>query len=173
MSAFSSWDTYNVIAEHIIEALQADTELAALGSLEIQTWEPETRETSAEYNDNELPAIAVEVVHSAGEINPLSKMQQGEYSAVVLITTGGQAVLETVKQQAKRIAARVERVLRQQNRPSKQLADVTTDLEGAFADSVTVSNVATFNDGGVINNVLRGAAAVTFEIQIVFTPTID
>jgi hypothetical protein len=173
MSAFSSWDTYNIIAEHIIEALQTDTELATSGSLEIQTWEAETRETSSEYNDNELPAVAVEVVHSSGEINPLSKLQRGEYSAVVLVTTGGQAVLETVKQQAKRIAARVERVLRQQNRPSKQLEDVTTDLEGAFADSVTVTNVATLNDGGVVNNVLRGAAAITCEIQIDFIPTID
>ena len=173
MSAFSNWDTYNVIAEHIIETLQTDVELAALGSLEIQTWEAETRETSAEYNDNQVPAVAVEVVAGGLEINPLSLMQVGTYSALVIATTGGGAVLETVKQQAKRIGARIERVLRQQNRPEKQLSDVTTDLEGAFDKSVKVENVATFNDGGVINNVLRGAAAVTFEIEITYTPTID
>lgn len=172
MSAFSSWDTYNVIAEHIIETLQGDSVLNG-GALGIQTFESETRETSAEYNDNELPAIAVEVVHSGQEINPLSKMQQATYSALIITTTSGDVTLTNAKQLAKRIAARIERLLRQQNRPDKQLSDVTTDLEGAFADSVKITNVATLTDGGVINNVLRGAAATTCEIEITFTPTID
>ena len=172
MSAFSSWDTYNVIAEHIIETLQGDSVLNG-GVLGIQTFESETRETSAEYNDNELPAIAVEVVHAGQEINPLSKMQTATYSALIITTTSGNVSLTLAKQLAKRIAARIERLLRQQNRPDKQLSDVTTDLEGAFADSVKITNVATLTDGGVINNVLRGAAATTCEIEITFTPTID
>jgi len=172
MSAFSSWDTYNVIAEHIIETLQGDSVLNG-GALGIQTFESETRETSAEYNDNELPAIAVEVVHAGQEINPLSKMQTATYSALIITTTSGNVSLTLAKQLAKRIAARIERLLRQQNRPDKQLSDVTTDLEGAFADSVKITNVATLTDGGVINNVLRGAAATTCEIEITFTPTID
>jgi hypothetical protein len=172
MSAFSSWDTYNVIAEHIIETLQADTEFATSGSLEIQTWEAETRDPES-YNDYELPAIAVEVMHSGAEINPLSKMTRAEYTAAVFTITGGQAVLQTAKQQAKRIAARVERALKQQNRPSKQLSDVTTDLEGAYSDSVRVLNVETLNDGGVIDNVLRGAATIRLNIEITFETAID
>jgi hypothetical protein len=173
MSAFSNWDVYNVISEHVIEVLQADTEFAALGSLEIATWDAEPRETAAEYNDHELPAISVDVVHSGQEINPLSKMTSSTYSVVVITTTGGQADLTTVKQLAKRIAARVERVLRQQNRANKQLSDVTADLEGANTDSLRLTNVATLTDGGVINNVLRGAAATTCDITIDFTTPID
>lgn len=172
MSAFSNWDVYNVIAEHIIETLQTDTVLNG-GTIGIQTWEAETRETAAEYNDHELPAIAVQVFHSGNEINPLSNMVRSTYSAIVLSTTAGDASLTVAKQAAARIAARVERLIRQQNRPSKQLSDVTTDLEGAFADSVIVSDVATLTDGGVVNNVLRGAAATTFAIEITYTPTID
>lgn len=172
MSAFNSWDTYNVIAEHIIETLQTDSLLEG-GSLDIVTWEAETREDSAQYNDNELPAVAVEVVHSGAEINPLSKMVTGSYGALIITTTGGGADLKTIKQQAKRIAGRIERVLRQQNRPTKQLSDLPTDLEGAFTDCVKVTNVETLTDGGVINNVLRGAAATTCEIEITYTPTID
>jgi len=50
---------------------------------------------------------------------------------------------------------------------------VTADLEGAISGSVVVTNAATQTDGGVVNNVMRGAAATTCEIQIDFTPTID
>lgn len=172
MSAFSSWDTYNVIAEHIIETLQTDSLLEG-GALDIVTWDAETRENAAVYNDYELPAVAVEVVHSGQEINPLSKMQTATYSALIITTTDGESDLQAAKQLAKRIASRIERVLRQQNRPSKQLSTVTADLEGACTDSVKVTNVATLTDGGVINNVLRGAAATTCEIEITYTPTID
>lgn len=172
MSAFSSYDTYNIIAEHIIETLQTDSMLEG-GALDIVTWDAETRENAAVYNDHELPAVAVEVVHSGQEINPLSKMLTATYSAIIITTTLGDADLKTAKQQAKRIASRIERVLRQQNRPTKQLSDVTADLEGAFTDSVKITNVATLGDGGAVNNVLRGAAATACEIEITFTPTID
>jgi len=173
MSAFSSWDTYNVIAEHVIETLQTDTELATAGSVEIATWESEPRETAAEYNDHELPAVSVDVVHAGQEIIPLSKMTSATFSVVIITTTGGQASLIAAKQMAKRIAARIERVLRQQNRANKQLSDVATDLEGGMSDSLRLTNVATLTDGGVINNVLRGAAATTCDITIDFTTPID
>lgn len=173
MSAFSNWDIYNVISEHLIETLQTDAELGSGGSLEIATWDAEPRETASEYNDHELPAIAVDVAHSGNEINPLSKLTASTYSAVIITTTGGQADLTTVKQLAKRIAARIERVLRQQGRATKQLSDVTADLEGAMSDSLKLSNVATLTDGGVINNVLRGAAATTCDITIDFITPID
>ena len=173
MSAFSNWDTYNVIAEHISEALQTDSVLGSSGAIEIQTWEAETRDNSADYSDYELPAVAIEVTHSGQEINPLSKHLTATYAALILTTTGGEAVLKTVKQLAKRIAVRIERNIRQQNISTKQFSDVTADLEGAISGSVKVTNAATQTDGGVVNNVMRGAAATTCEIQIDFTPTID
>ena len=61
MSAFSSDDTYNVIAEHVIEALQADAKLGSGGALAIKKWEQELRESAGDYNENELPAVAVTV----------------------------------------------------------------------------------------------------------------
>lgn len=173
MSVFSNWDIYNVIAEHVIEALQADSVLGSGGGDEIATWDAETRETAAEYNDFELPAIAVEVIHSGQEINPLSLHTTAVYGATMWITTGGDATLETVKQTAKRIGARVERTMRQQNRPAKQISDLPTDLEGAATDGVKVTNLQFDVDGGVINNVTRGIGRVICEITIDFKPTID
>ena len=60
-SVYETDDTFNVIEEHIKQALQADTKFASGGALEIKTFEEEHREDVGTYGEHELPAISIEV----------------------------------------------------------------------------------------------------------------
>ena len=173
MSAFSTWDYYNVIPEHFIEALQTDSVIGSGGADEVKTWEQERREDPSEYNDHELPAVAVEVTSTSQEVGELSGHCVLSVGVLVLVTTGGFSDRQTVMQTAKRIQVRIERNLRQQNRTAKQISDLPTDIEGAVANGIKIRTIATESDGGAINNVMRGVAGIASEITIDFTPTID
>ena len=165
MSAFSNDDTYNVVAEHVIEALQLDTKLGSGGALEIKLWEQELREDAASYNDNELPAIAVAVRIGGEDVISIGDRLEDGFIATIMTITGGGRLREIV-QEAKRIAARVERVMRQQHLPDKQLNDLPADLDGGVTGSVEVSNPSTEADGGEVDDSLRGVAVTTVSIAV-------
>ena len=144
MSAFQSDDYYNVIAEHVLETLQADSKLADAGALDVKTWEQELREDAGDFNSNELPAVSV--------------------------TCDLSSVEETVKS----FAARVERSMNQQEAETKQLSDVTADLLESISGSVQVTPVGTVIGGGPVEgNNLRGVAVLSFAVAVDFTVVID
>ena len=172
MTAFQTDDNYNVVAEHVIEALQADTKLAAAGPLEIKTWEQEFRDSAAAFNANELPAVAVSCDLS-GQDEASTEEDRRLYVATVWVVTGGER-LKNMLQTVKAYAARIERVMQQQHADTKQLSDVTTDLLEAVGGSVVVTILSTAIGGGAVeNNPLRGVAVMTFGVSIDFTITID
>lgn len=173
MSAFDNDDTYNVIAEHVLEALQADAKLGTDGDLEIATWEQELREHAGMYNDNELPAVAATIHLGSQEVVTLGdRLENGFGGLIMVYTTGGQ--LRDTVQLAKRIAARIERVMQQQHLPDKQLSDLPTDLDGGEPGSVVVAIQGTQIGGGNVpigeteddGTVLRGVAAINIGINV-------
>ena len=172
MSAFNSWDVYNVLPEHWIEVLRGDAVLGSGGALEVKTWEDYIRENVGEYNDNELPAIGVHVYHGDQEFLPLSKWRQVQYIAVVYCTTRGYADINLALREARQIAVRVERVAVQQSRPNKQIGDVTDDLEGGLVDSIKVRGAATSSDAVELATQTRGAAEVLIGFGVDYTPAL-
>ncbi len=173
MSAYNNDDTYNVIAEHVIEALQADSKLGSGGALAIKKWEQELREDAGDYNENELPAIAVTVDLSEQDEVRVDQDRTVFLALIMIYTSGGRAI--TVRKNIKYYAARVERVMQQQHYTSKQLSSVTADLADAQAGSVIVEKRDTALVSGSIEEAggLRGIAALTFAISIDFTITED
>lgn len=171
MSAFANDDTYNVVAEHVIEALVVDVKLKAKGALAITTWEQEFREDVEQYNDNELPLIAVTCDLSSQEEENTQQDRTTFVTTVWVVTGGGR--LQNVTQSVKHYAARVERVMQQQHDTSKQLASVTADLADAQAGSVAVNKIGTAIGGGPAGESFRGVAVLTFGVSIDFTITID
>ena len=173
MSAFNSDDTYNVIAEHVIEALQADAKFGSGGALAIKKWEQELRESAGDYNENELPAVAVTV-----DLSTQDEIRQDQdrtvYMALVMLYAAGGRLL-TVQKNVKYYAARIERVMQQQYYTAKQLASVTADLADAVSGSVVVEKVTTEIGAGAFgeSQTPRGVAALGFAISIDFTITED
>ena len=173
MSAFNSDDIYNVIAEHIIEALQADSKLGTGGTLSIKKWEQELREDAGDYNENELPAVAITVDLSEQD-EQTNDQDRVVYLALIMVYIQGGRLITTAKN-IKYYAARVERVMQQQHYTAKQLSDVTADLVDAQAGSVVVTKRDTAIGSGAIGDSqsLRGVAALSFAVSIDFTITED
>lgn len=172
MTAFQTDDYYNVVAEHVIEALQADTKLADAGALDVKTWEQELRDDAGSFNANELPAISVTCDLSSVEVTGTQEIRK-LFAVTVWVVTDG-ARQQNAAQAVKAYAARVERVMNQQDAESKQLSDVTTDLLESIAGSVQVAPVGTAIGGGPVEgNRLRGVAVLSFAVSIDFTVTID
>ncbi len=168
MSSFNNDDYYNVIAEHIIEALQADAKLGTGGDYAIATWDAEFRDGDASvYNANELPAVAVAVDGAGAEEQNLNADTETFSASVLVITTGGR--IQTVSQDVKKYAARIERVMKQQHITSKQLASVTGDIANTVADSVVVKKqAAAIGAATLAGNTLRGVASLVFSVEIDF-----
>lgn len=165
MSEYGSDDTYNVIAEHVIEALQADPKLGTGGDLEVKTWEQEPREDASLYDEHELPAVSVTASLSGEDVVALDDRMEYGYQVLIEVVVGG-GVLRTVIQDAKKYAARVERVMRQQHLPDKQMSDLPADLDGGVPGSVEVSSPNTVIDGGAVNEVVRGVAITSVSLAI-------
>jgi hypothetical protein len=172
MTAFQTDDYYNVIAEHVIEALQADAKLTDSGTLDVKVWEQEFREDAGEYNANELPAVAVSCdLSSQDEAN--TQTDRRLYAVTVWVITKGSR-LQNATQEVKAYAARIERCMQQQHATAKQLSDVTTDLLEAVSGSVVVQSLGTAIGGGAVeDSTLRGVAVLTFGVSIDFNLTID
>lgn len=171
MTAYQTDDYYNVIAEHVLEAIELDTKLADAGALDVTTWEQELRDNGM-YNENELPCIAATCDFSAQDEAALGADRRVFAVTVWVITDGGRKT--NVEKSVKAYAARVERVMQQQHDPTKQLSDVTTDLLESVPGSVVVQALGTaITEGPVEGNAIRGVAVLTFSVSIDFTITID
>lgn len=171
-SAFSSWDYLSVVAEQVLAALQTDSVLGDGGSLEITTWEAELRESPNEYNDNELDAIAVEATRTSA-FNTLSDWEQVGFQVRIVVYVAG-GVLRTVMQKAKRIEARLEHIIKQQNRSTKQFSNLIAELEGAQAGSFRLGPLPRPNFGDFFGDAgLRGIAVLDVPFTVDFVPVID
>tara|TARA_R110000824_G_scaffold152470_1_gene323702 strand:+ start:22850 stop:23368 length:519 start_codon:yes stop_codon:yes gene_type:complete len=172
MSAFQSDDYYNVIAEHVLETLQADSKLADAGALDVKTWEQELREDAGDFNSNELPAVSVTCDLSSVEDTGTQQFRR-HFAVTVWIVTDG-ARMQNAAQTVKSFAARVERSMNQQEAETKQLSDVTADLLESISGSVQVTPVGTVIGGGPVEgNNLRGVAVLSFAVAVDFTVVID
>ena len=172
MTAFVTDDYYNVLAEHVLEALQADVKLADAGALDVKTWEQELREDAGEFNSNELPSVSVAVDLSTVEVTGTQQIRR-QFAVTIWVVTDG-ARQKNAAQTVKAYAARIERAMNQQDAESKQLSDVTADMLEAISGSVQVAPVGTAIGGGPVDgNRLRGVAVMSFAVSIDFTVTID
>lgn len=136
-SAYNNDDTFNVIEEHIQQALVADSKLAAAGALEIKLWEEEHREDVGTYAEHQLPACSIEVgISGTPTIETLGQLEYPYLAHIVVVAGGGNST--QVKKTAKYYAARFVRVLQQQHRSSLQLAGLPADLSGAETGGVQV-----------------------------------
>ena len=173
MTAFQTDDYYNVIPEHVIEALQLDTKLAADGALEVKTWEAELRANGL-YNENELPGVAVSSEFSSQEPASTGSDRRVFVVNIFIITDGGRKT--NVEQSVKAFAARIERAMQQQSDPTKQINGLTADLLESVPGSVIVQALGTSisdPEGQVSGNAIRGVAVMQFSVSIDFTITID
>ena len=171
MTAFQTDDYYNVIPEHAIEALQSDAKLGTGAALAITTWEQEPRENLNDYNENELPAVAVTCDLSVVAEATTGTDRRTYMLTLWVVTTG--ARLQEATKEVKAYAARIERVMMQQHDSSKQLSNVTADLLEAESGTVVVTSESTAFDGGTEAGNLRGMAIMTFGVSIDFIITID
>ena len=117
-SVFNPDDYLNVVADHIIQTLQADPELASGGSLEIKKWEQEIREDAASFNDIDLPAVSAAAAETHETLDGFGGRMSVEFPCQVIVTTAGGTEID-VAQEAKRIGSRVVRAVRQQDHPAK------------------------------------------------------
>jgi len=177
MSAYESWQFYNVLEEHVIEDLQTDAELASGGTYQVNQWAQEIADTAQTLRDDYLPRVACEVVSLRSE----------DYSTIagnMIRVYGG--IVEVIAQRGslanrlslcKAIAARIERRLSQAYQVSaasppdascKQLQDVTADLEGALTKSIVVRLDGTEIAQEPFGGVERSVAAIGFSIEVEF-----
>ena len=173
--AFSNDDIWNVIEQHIVEALQADAKLGTGGALEIATWEQELREDVGTYQSNQLPAVGVEVIgQSAPDVIGIGDTVDYTYQAIVVIaTTGG--TLATVKADTKYYGSRAVRVLQQQHYPDKQLNNVTAAIGSAETGTVLVVVTNVDYGAGIAesSNALRGLIEISASVRISLTISED
>ena len=173
-TVYNSDDTFNVIEDHIKQALAADTKLATGGQMAIATFEQEHRTDLSSYMDNQLPAISVEVGVQSFEDVAIGDLIEYQFLAHIIVVTAGGKTAALIKADAKYYAARVARVLQQQHYPDAPMAaNLPGDLDGGEpgAVRVTVSSVAHDVGSSERNpNALRGLveifAVVTVGFQI-------
>ena len=171
-SDYNSDDTFNVIEQHIVQAIQADTKLGTGGDLAIATFEQEHRDDLSTYGDNQLPACSVEVVVQSLEEIAIGDHVEYGYLAHLLIITGGGKTLQLMRADIKYYAARVIRVLQQQHYPEKQLVGLPDDLAGAEIGEVMVTVSSTVVDAGATEqnpNALRGLAEIFAVVTVGYT----
>lgn len=171
-TAFESDDYLNVAADHIIQTLQLDAELGGGGSLEIKKWEPEIREDAGSFNDIDLPAVSAACFGVAEELTGFGGRMRSTFQCSVIVTTAGGDETGTA-QEAKRIAMRVARLLRQQQGPNKEYVGLPADLEGAIAGDLETSDPAVAAGSATVRDRLRGSAVITFNITLEIIMPVD
>jgi len=178
VSGYSSWDIYNVLEEHVIEGLQQDAELKSGGSLEVKEWAEEIADLADSVRDDKMPRVACAILTLANQDDGnTSDNEIRRYEGIVeaIDSRGSKA---TRLQVAKRLAARIERRLSQAFWPSeaaapdvqaRQLQDVTDDLEGGLAGSVSVGLTGTEIDIDNESASLHAVAEIGIAIEITLT----
>jgi hypothetical protein len=173
--AFSSDDTFNTIAEHVQTALQADAKLGAAGALEISLWELETREDAAKFGDNQLPAVSIECLGLADTDETTVPDGLACYFPVSIWVTTSALERQRRRQIVKKYAARILRVMEQQEDPAKQLDNLPAALDWAESGSVVVvvDSVSVAEGQVEGSNLFRAVAEVVCLVKIDFTITGD
>lgn len=165
---YANDNTWNVVEDHVILALQADTDLKAGGGLAIATWEQELPEDAGVYQANLLPAVAVEVIQQRGEadIGFPDRVDQTYAVVVVVVVAGGE--LRQVKLRTKEYLSRVVRVLQQQHHTSKQLSGLPAALSGGETGSVRVwlTNATLMAGHLESGGGLRGIAEISADVVV-------
>lgn len=168
---YASDNTFNVIEDHVIRALQGDADLGTGGALQVATWEQELRDHAGEYRENELPVIAVTCLGLGGQ--DLTTVPNGleiDFPVVVWVVSTAAAKIRRT-QKIKEFAARVVRVLLQQHLTTQQLDNLPAALEWAESGSVTVRLAEVGFEAGTVErqgNVFRAVAAVSAIITVSF-----
>ena len=167
-SAFDNDDYYNVIAEHALKAIAADSVLGTSGSMAFKIREQEFRGLASFYNENELPAVA-SACDLSEQIPVTTSVDTKMFGLNLYVITGG-GRLQNVLKSVKDYAARTERVILQQDHSNKQLDTVTTDLLNAQSGSVRVSHAGSAIGGDAVgeSETYRGVAVLSFAIEIDF-----
>lgn len=124
---------YLVIAEKVVTTLLADTDaggLRAENDPAVKTIEPKIRREAKLYSKYELPLIGVEVVKKREEPAPSSRHIDKYFDlAFLILCRGGDRELET--ERAKKIAARLEQVIKDQNYSDKQFSGLAALIDGS------------------------------------------
>lgn len=177
MSAFSNWERYNVLEEHVIEDLQQDAELKAAGSLEVKEWAEDIAETADNLRDDKLPRVACDVSRLVREdSSTIAGNMIHVYAGVVeaIVARGDKA---NRLKAAKALAARIERRLMQAYQVSqaaaphvscKHLQNVEADIEGGAAATAIVTLSGTEIDEEPFSGQDRAVAAIGILIEIEF-----
>ncbi len=138
---------YIKVRNHLVAALDADDGGGGLRDASgppVKLIEAELRGEPRDYLDHEVPAIAVTV---------LGKNER--YASGALIRTFRAGIVaycrgldsETEIERAMRIAARAEKVLREENAPDKQLGNLPAYIDGAVGALTVLTRSAEFTWG--------------------------
>ena len=124
---------YLIVADKVVETLMADTGIGGLresGGPPVRTIEPRIRREAKLYSKYELPLIGVDVVRKREEPAPSSNLVDKIFEMEFLILCrGGDRELES--ERAKKIASRLEKVLKAQNLPEHQFLGLPGLIEGS------------------------------------------
>jgi hypothetical protein len=162
---------YLVIAEKVVETLLADTGAGGLceqGEPAVKTVEPRIRREAKLYSKYELPLIGVEVVSKREAPAPSSRLVDKHFDLEFLVLCrGGDRELETAR--VKKIAARLEHLIREQNYSDRQFSGLARLVEGGQGTLLaqvkeTIFESRFFEDGGGRNPEV--AAVVAVEVMV-------
>jgi len=123
---------YLIVAEKVVETLLADTGAGGLrepGDTPVKTIEPKIRREAKLYSKYELPLIGVEVTSKREEPGPSSSLVDKIFSLEFLVLCRG-GDREAEAERAKKIAARLETVIRAQNAADQQFSGMPALIEG-------------------------------------------
>ena len=162
---------YLVIAEKVVETLLADTGAGGLreeNEPAVKTIEPRIRREAKLYTKYELPLVGVEVVGKREAPAPSSRLIDKHFDLEFLILCrGGDRELET--ERVKKIAARLEYLIREQNYSDRQFSGLARLIEGGQGTLLalvreTIFESRFFEDGGGKNPEV--AAVVAAEVMV-------
>ncbi len=135
---------YIAVRDHVVTALEADTGSGGLregADPPVKIIEAELRGEPRAYRDHEAPAVAVTI---------LGKSERAASGSFIRTWRVGLFVYcrgldsEAEIERAMRIASRIEKVLREENGPDRQLDDLPASIDGALGALTVVPQNAEF-----------------------------
>lgn len=167
-TSYSGDDLYNIAAEFVIKALQEDTEMGSGGDYEVNTWEQEHREDYGSYMDYQLPAVSAEVTLSSQSVEQISGETQVGILGTVVVTREARD-LPTLKSDLAEHSARVERMLVEQNLPTRQMARMPEVISGADGGTLAVNVLDIETTVGEAGHRFKGFSEVQFQMAFGLT----
>ena len=124
---------YLMVAEKVVETLLSDTGSGGLrepDDLVVKTIEPKIRREAKLYSKYELPLIGVEVVRKREEPAPSLRLVDKIFELQLLVLSRG-GDREQESERVKKIASRVEFLIREQNCVDKQFLGLSQVIDGS------------------------------------------